>query len=354
MSSTTPIVVIGAGVLGLSTATLLQSHYPQSSIIIIAAELPSTPTPSADYASMWAGAHYRPIPGSTRQLENEAQLAFRTAEVMKTIAANSPEAGVAIMHGIEYLENPPEEVLRLKTGDVYAWNDDEFRILDQSTSPPGVKWGCEYQSYCVNVQVYCQWLLDRFLERGGKVICHRLRDAAAAFELGAERGIDNLQTVVNCSGRNFDLDTKMRIIRGQTVLVKQQYHQTITRQNRDGSWSFLIPRPRNGGTIVGGTKEVDDLETKPRSESRRILLQSAVDNFPDFIDKVEDFKVVKDNVGRRPWREGGVRIEVEAIGGQTRIVHGYGAGGRGFELSWGVAERILELVIDSSKPSPRL
>lgn len=353
-SFTDPILVIGAGVLGLSTATLLQDSHPNMSITIVAAELPNASPPSADYASMWAGAHYRPIPRSTPQLEDEAQLAIRTAQIMKTISTHSPEAGVAFTQGIEYLESPSEDVSSLKTGDVYAGQEDTFRVLDPSELPNAVQWGCAYRTYCVNVQLYCQWLLDRFVGRGGTVIRQRLPNAAAAFNLARDRELGQVKTVVNCSGRNFDQDAKMTIIRGQTVLVRQQYHQTITRQNRDGTWAFLIPRPRNGGTIVGGTKEIGDHESQPRPQSRQTLLQNAVDSFPDFVDKVEDFDVVQDNVGRRPWREGGVRTEVEFIDRERRIIHGYGAGGRGYEVSWGVAERILGLVKHSTVATPRL
>jgi len=367
--SSDPIVVIGAGVTGLSVATLLQAEYPPASITVIAAETPPTTTststsrPSADYASMWAGAHYRPVPrprsnsgsaSSSNQLEQEFDMGLRTARRMKRIADEAPEAGVAFVVGVEYLETPTEEVLALKTGDVYAGPGDGFRVLDRTELPRDVKWGCEYRCYCVNVALYCRWLLDGFVSRGGRLIRHRLSSATDAFEFARRSGVGDVSTVVNCSGRNFDRDPRMQIIRGQTVLVKQEYHQTVTRQNRDGSWAFLIPRPRGGGTVVGGTKEVGDDETRARPETRARLLRQSVQYFPDFVDSVDKFEVVKDNVGRRPWRDGGYRIEAEHVAPGQTIVHGYGAGGRGYELSWGAAERILELVRQSARVNPRL
>ena len=344
------IVIIGAGVLGLSTATLLQRRHPRVQIIIIAAELPTDPSPSADYASPWAGAHYRPIPRSTRQLHEEAELGMQTAKVMKTIARETPEAGVGLMKAVEYLESPPPENLRLKTGDVYAGPDDTFRVLERNKLPKGVRWGCEYESYCVNVPMYCRWLLRKFQEDGGRVVQQQLERVENAFEV-AERlvTLGRVDKVVNCSGRNFDTDQKIRIIRGQTVLVKQQYRRTVTRQCADGSWAFLIPRPAGGGTIVGGSKEVGDFETRARPETREKLLQEAVRHFPDLVDDVEKFDIVKDNVGRRPWREGGLRMETEQLPGGRTIVHGYGAGGRGYELSWGAAAKIVDLVVSAPK-----
>ena len=273
-----------------------------------------------------------------------------TAKVMGTIARESPEAGVAVMKGVEYLERPSAEAVALKTGDVFAAVGDGFRILGEEELPEGVKWGCEYESYCVNVPVYCRWLLWRFQENGGRVLRHRLENAAEAFEVAEKMvGMGKVQCVVNCSGRNFDTDPDMKIIRGQTVLVKQEYGMTVTRQCADGSWAFLIPRPGGGGTIVGGSKEVGDFETQSRPGTRVRLLEQAVRYFPEFIDDVKKFEVVKDNVGRRPWREGGLKIETESLPSGRSIVHGYGAGGRGYELSWGAAAKIIDLVASSQK-----
>ncbi|KAI1607987.1 D-amino-acid oxidase [Exophiala viscosa] len=348
------IIVVGCGVTGLSVATLLQSEYPSAVLTIIAAEIPTGHSPTADYASMWAGAHYRPTRGSTPQLKQEFDMAVRTAGRMKRIAHDHPEAGVEFMQGVEYLEDPPTEFSSIKTGDVYAGPEDGFRVLDQTELPTGVEWGCEYRCYCVNVSVYLKWLLDRFMSKGGRLIQHRLSDAQEAFEYAQKIGLGKVSTVVNCSGRNFDQDPKTKIIRGQTVLVKQQHHQTVTRQCRDGSWAFLIPRPRGGGTIVGGTKEIGDPEEQPRPEAREKLLRNAVDFFPDFVDSIDRFVVLKDNVGRRPWREGGYRFQTESVGPDKRIVHGYGAGGRGYELSWAAAEKIVALVAASVPANARL
>ncbi|RMZ89182.1 hypothetical protein DV736_g3596, partial [Chaetothyriales sp. CBS 134916] len=338
------IVVIGAGVLGLSTAVHLQKKYPKQSIAIIAAELPTDPSPSVDYASMWAGAHYRAIPGSTPQLKDEAGLAFATVRTMLRIAKESAEAGVAAMKGVEYYEAVANEIKGIRTGDIYAGPDDNFRVLEQTELPKGAKWGCEYESYGVNVNVYCRWLMRQFQGSGGRIVQQKLTSAASAFDLAARLKLGEVKCVVNCSGRNFDQDPKVRIIRGQTVLVKQQYDKTITRHCADGRRPVLIPRPLGGGTIVGVTLEIGDFETSVREDSRRALLEAAVEFFSDFVKNVDDFVVVKDNVGRRPWREGGVRIEAETIGGGRTVVHGYGTGGRGYELSWGIAERIVNLV----------
>ena len=353
-SSTSPIVVVGAGVIGLSTANKLQDTFPGRPICIFASETPTMSSPTASYASMWAGAHYRPIPVGSPQLKAEMELGWKTNEVMKRLAQESPESGVQIVMGVEYLENPPQENLILKTGDIIAGVDDGFRIFDENELPQGVRWGCEYKTFCVNVPMYSSWLLKRFQGRGGKIVQRTLKSANDAFSVVEQEGLGQVKTVVNCSGHNFGLDPKMKILRGQTVLVKNEYPRTVTRQMADGTWATLIPRPRGGGTIVGVSKEAGDLEEQPRPETTRVLLENSIRYFPDFVGHIEDFQVLKENVGRRPWREGGLRMELENLPGARQIVHGYGAGGRGYELSWGVAEQLVQIVKGTSHQTANL
>lgn len=57
-----------------------------------------------------------------------------------------------------------------------------------------------------------------------------------------------------------------------------------------------------------------------------------------------ELKVLRDIVGRRPMRRGGMRLEREDVEGAGTVVHAYGMGGRGYEVSWGVAEAVFELM----------
>lgn len=122
---------------------------------------------------------------------------------------------------------------------------------------------------------------------------------------------------------------------------------TITRQNADGSWSFCIPRPLEGGTIIGGTKQPHNWNHNPSPEIRAQLLENASKWFPFTPESQGKFDVIRDIVGRRPAREGGVRIEAEKVGidDYKTIVHAYGAAGRGYELSWGIAEDVIEVML---------
>lgn len=126
----------------------------------------------------------------------------------------------------------------------------------------------------------------------------------------------------------------------------------MTKQYKDGTWSFIIPRFFEGGTVVGGTKQPGDFNAEPDFAIRESLLREGgkiAALATDSKGSGRSVNVLADIVGRRPVREGGMRIEVEQPGATTArkrspVVHAYGAGGRGFEISWGVAEEVAQLV----------
>jgi D-amino-acid oxidase len=150
------------------------------------------------------------------------------------------------------------------------------------------------------------------------------------------------------------------VIPGQTCLVRNPISKTVTIQNSDGSWSFAIPRPLEGGTIIGGTKEPHNWDPYPSADTRETILSNAAKWFPfdsespgSTTNKASDrFDVVRDIVGRRPAREGGLRLEMELLK-PGAVVHAYGVGGRGLELSWGIADEVTDLLQKQGYFSPR-
>ncbi|KAJ5279231.1 D-amino-acid oxidase [Penicillium angulare] len=340
MSEPETIVIIGAGVIGLSTARHIQQYLsPNQSVLVVARDFPSDT--SVNYTSPWAGAHYRPVPGSSPQALREANQAQRTYEFMKRVEAHEPAAGVKFVQGIEHLEAPPPEYedaqsLRSSHGGL-----DECRRLSSSEVPSGVKWGIQYKTWVVNSPVYCAYMLRKFILNGGRTRQYVLGNLQEGFFLE-----HNVKTVVNCSGLGFN-DPKSFIIRGQTCLVRNPVSETITRQNEDGTWSFCIPRPLDGGTVIGGTKEVGNWDPNPSMETRATLLVNAKKWFPFTPESGGEFDVIHDIVGRRPAREGGMRIEIEKTSNGRQVVHAYGAGGRGYEISRGVAEDTVALMLEN-------
>ena len=271
--------------------------------------------------------------------------------------------------GIEYLESPPAEYLDAENIQKAYGYLDGFQQLQGEDLPKDVKWGAKYTTFAVNPPVYCAWLLRQFVLRGGETREYTVVDLREGFYLAEGKRV---RTVVNCSGlgmgdkRAFIIKGEFRLFLlvfcccfffkssgdtdrltwvGQTCLVRNPCSVTITRQNSDGSWSFCIPRPLGGGTIVGGTKQPHNWDPNPSLETRAKLLANAAKWFPFEEGSEKKFDVIRDIVGRRPAREGGIRIDAEKLSDDRGvIVHAYGAGGRGFELSWGIAEDVFNLM----------
>ncbi|KAF4339751.1 d-amino acid oxidase [Fusarium beomiforme] len=348
------IVIVGAGAIGLSIALKVQeqvlSQDKPPSIVIIARDFPNET--SINYATPWAGAHYRPCPGNTPQLLQEASWAKKTYDTLDDWSEQDKlAAGVEFMPGEEFFETPTPEyvdVVKNVSGSVYAHLQSSFEVftdIELRVRGEGLKLGFRYRTYCLNSPVYAAFLLRRFQSRGGRVKQYTLASLEEVFSIE-----DSVSVVINCSGIGFG-DPKVYPIRGQTCLVRNPISKTVTRQNSDGSWSFAIPRPLEGGTIIGGTKEPHNWNPYPSAETRQILLSNAEKWFPFdsnnrcTIDKsgIDRFDVIRDIVGRRPAREGGLRLETERLKSGI-VVHAYGIGGRGLELSWGIADEVVSLL----------
>lgn len=202
--------------IGLSTALCIQqSLSPAQSVLLVARDFPSDT--SVNYASPWAGAHYRPVPGSSPQALREAGQAQRTYEFMKRVAADEPGAGVKFIQGLEHLEAPPSDYLDAQSVlNVYE-HLDGFRHLTNDEMPEGVKWGVQYISYVVNSPVYCAHMLRKFVLKGGDTRQYNLVNIKEAFSLAS-----NVSAVVNCSGVGFE-DPKSFIIRGMIPFSKARY-----------------------------------------------------------------------------------------------------------------------------------
>lgn len=94
--------------------------------------------------------------------------------------------------------------------------------------------------------------------------------------------------------------------------------------------------PRGDGTVVcGGTRIVDDWDPKPRPETTKRILERCIALVPQLVDpkkttgltkpRVEDIDVVGVNVGLRPARRGGVRLEraLQDID-EVKVIYNYG------------------------------
>jgi D-amino-acid oxidase len=134
---------------------------------------------------------------------------------------------------------------------------------------------------------------------------------------------------------------------GQSVLSSNSCDKVITYHHDDGTSTYLIPRPFNRGTIIGGTREDNNWDPHVSTPVRDSLLRQAAQVYPALVKNGlppdrGGIHVISDNLGRRPSRRGGPRIERELTANGV-VIHAYGFGEFGYKASWGAATEVLRL-----------
>ena len=81
------------------------------------------------------------------------------------------------------------------------------------------------------------------------------------------------------------------------------------------------------------------------------IMERAINICPQLVPEgagVEALKVIRHQVGQRPHRKGGARIErediVDAAMGKSTVVHSYGAASYGYQASYGMAKDVVGIV----------
>lgn len=152
-------------------------------------------------------------------------------------------------------------------------------------------------------------------------------------------------------------------IRGQTVLVyAPRFREAgtahcVSKISSQGA-SYVIPRARSGYVILGGT--FDKYQSTPMTPDPQVterIMKDAVQVAPELLpphvdarnpDAWKALEVVRVNVGIRPAREGGARVELDtnALDVGTRkvgVIHAYGIGPAGYQASHGIAAEVSAL-----------
>lgn len=226
-----------------------------------------------------------------------------------------------------------------------------LRHVPTSELLSGAKWGFECNSFVLDTGRYLAWLQNQCLSQG--IDIHR-KSFASLDEAFAS--YPDAKALFNCTGLgSYHLedvkDTSLYPTRGQVLLVEQpdppinkMYFKSPKRVAADTT--YIFPRGPNGGIILGGCRDDGVWEGDVRMDFAEDIKRRCCELCPA-LGRPEDLKVVSHGVGLRPGRKGGARIEKEVRGEGRVIVHNYGAGGAGYQASWGMArEAVMALDCD--------
>ncbi len=309
------VIVIGCGVIGLTTAVHLRESGLDVRIVTAALPLETT---SSVAAALWYP--YRAYPQ-----ERVLFWGKRTFEYFEDLA-RLPECGVRMREGVE--------LWRVSAPDPW-WASAvprRPRRCAPDELPPGYSDGHAFVAPVVEMPVYLGYLLDRFIGAGGHVE-HRI---VPSLEEAPDGGV-----VVNCTGlgaRELVGDASMEPVRGQIVRVRNPgVERFILDEENPEGLTYIVPRSED--CILGGTAEEGVWDTEPDLSVAAGILRRCAALEP----RLAGAEVLEHKAGLRPARPE-IRLEREDAASGPPRVHNYGHGGSGVTLSWGCAEETLRIV----------
>src|SRR5829696_2160385 len=304
------IVVVGAGVIGLTCASRLVRA---GHAVEVWSRDPVEDTTSAVAAALWYP--YRALP-------EDAVTRWSAATYdMLALLSVRPETGVALVRG--------RELFRERQPDPW-WAAAVPRLgrVAPADLPAGYADGYTFAAPVVRMPAYLFWLTDE-LAAAGVAIRHReLADLAPAGEAA--------DVVVNATGlgaRDLAGDPELTGIRGEVVRVADPglAGWTLDEDHPDG---MVYVVPRGTDVVCGGTALVGNESREPDPVAAEAILARCAKVIPE----LAGAPVLGHGVGVRPARTG---VRVERTGD---VVHCYGHGGAGVTLSWGCADEVTRLV----------
>lgn len=309
------VLVIGGGVVGLTTAVVLAERGVR---VRLWTRDPVGRTTSAVAGALWWPYRIEPV-ASARTW------ALRSLEVYEELAARPGTTGVRMVDGV-LGETAPD--------DVGAWAAARLPGLRRATAEeypagPGV-WA---RLPLIDMPTHLPWLRERFLAAGGVAETRTVADWAEA----------RAPVVVNCAGlgaRELVPDPAVRPVRGQLVVVENPGIRTwMVSTGADGAMAYFFPQP--GRLVLGGTAEEDAWSLEPDPTVAEAIVRRCAALRPE----IADARVLDHRVGLRPARDT-VRLERAPLPGGRLLVHNYGHGGAGVTVAWGCAEEAAGLTVD--------
>ncbi|XP_032356767.1 D-aspartate oxidase isoform X1 [Etheostoma spectabile] len=320
------VVVVGAGVIGFSTAVCIAEALPFCSVTLLAEKF-SPDTTSDGAAGILFAAEFPDIP-----LERQKRWFKYSFDHLLAIAQSkhSPEAGVMLSSGWQLFRDIPADKKPFWSEFVIG-----FRVMTDSELKrfPDHTFGQAFTTIKCECSSYLPWLEKSFRKAGGLVEQRKLNSL--------EELINSYDIIINCSGlgsKTLVGDNKVYPVRGQVLKVEAPWLKHFI---RDGDGKTYI-YPGIHSVTVGGTRQEGDWRLQADEGDTKGILERCSRLEPS----ISKAKVLSKWVGLRPSRTN-PRVEKELVRLQSRmvpVVHNYGHGGWGVTLAWGTALDALGLV----------
>lgn len=309
------VVVVGAGVVGLTAAVVLAEA--GFSVTVLTRDLPANTT-SAAAGAMWGPYLVEPW-DRVRVWAGDSLRVF-------TGLAGVAGSGVRLVAGIEASRMacaPPGFLGML----------DDVRVCGRGELPDGFVIGWRYRVPLIDMDLYLPYLCRRLAAAGGSVHQRLVADLGEAGRLAP--------VVVNATGlgaRTLAGDGGLTPVRGQLVVVDNPGITEFFAEDTGFSPDLLHLYPHGDRLVLGGLAQDGSWDLEPDENTARAI----VDRCAAIDPRIANQPVRAHRVGLRPTRRT-IRCEADASVTGYRLLHSYGHGGAGVTLSWGCAKEIHRL-----------
>jgi D-amino-acid oxidase len=236
--------VIGCGVLGLSTARLLQHAGFQ--VTIYAKDLP--PNTTSNIAGGWWSPvmvvdHDRHTPAFDEQFASATKFAYERFQLMTGWRYGVRWTRSYVLNNVGFDENG----LNGKNGALRAMLP-EMRDLNDTESPfRGFKYVRQFDAMLIEPPIYLTAMMEDFRIAGGKIVVRAFSDSAELAKLPEK-------LVFNCTGlgaKDLFKDEELTPIKGQLTFLLPQPEVEYSTISEGGLYMFS----RRDGILLGGTHD---------------------------------------------------------------------------------------------------
>lgn len=311
------VIVVGAGVSGLTTAVTLAMA--GCDVAIHAAEAP-VQTTSALAAAIWHPFYQAP---DLVYLDNARQ----TYEAMARLSEDN-ESGVVMRTLTEYFA---------RDAGTPWWAECVPEVARLASDVPS-HYACAYRMDVpvADATTYLGYLMHMFLDLGGQFVLARIEDPATL--------LGQADYVVNCCGYGSAAFGDGAMSLSRAVVLRAERHDAVSGCYVDDSDAlrptYVVKRMHD--VILGGTADPEMTSTVIGERQVGDIVRRCA----RLCEGVMSLDIVDARVGFRPMRRT-ARVERDLT--HAGLLHNYGHGGGGFTLSWGCANQVLRLM---DEPAP--
>lgn len=345
------ITVLGGGISGITTGVVLELLGHDTSLYTMQrGDQCSASGSQSEFASSHPGGGIFPI---TVEKDNLHEM-FKISQEFFELFWRHGVFGITKHQFQNISEKGLGQPSFLRDIEHFQWLDeDEIEIKREEASKVE---GYQFEMFLAEMQIYLGRLYELYEKVGGEVNIE---------ELGKEEFLGREGVGVNCTGywsREMFNDKSLKAVKGHLI----HSNCSIPRSRQENTFSYhyepdldmehpgVYCFPRNdrvifGGSHLKGTPEVGgkwngEKEQCVEIQGKRVPERMLEIN-SEFLRQLTGERLDKniENIisGYRPFREDGIRVERENIGGDS-VIHNYGHGGAGVTLSWGCAIEVAE------------